>query len=556
MNTQDYWKRRTLEREQLWNDLIDRDLDRIIKFYYEQSLLKIQKDIAALYAQFAVENKLSMSEAKRLIRGSEFSQWRMTLQEYVKAAKNDSDILKELNTLAMRSRISRIEALHARTMMEVADLCEKMNQWENSFQYRAYIEHLYGNLYDYHKTIGLNTPPVAVDKKHVENILTTPWIGDNYSKRIWKNGRKLERAIQTTMIHAIHRGYSIQKLSKDLSERMKVSYHNAERLVRTELNYIENRAAFDAMKDADLEYYQFVATLDNRTTPMCQSLDGRVFPLEEKNQGENAPPMHVRCRSTIIGSLDDGKSGRFVRGSRAAKDENGKRIKIPADMNYNDWKKVYIDKTQTLADWRKAKDAEDKILREKDKNSKIRVEGREIIRKLANGENVTPRDLRSKGGRNVKMNENANDIETYRKKTEKLTFKPVTEEQYNKLIIPLKKMGVTIMRGGEKVENHLDLQNAQASNLGKDIVLFREKISMSAILEETYHIIQNRNGLNDDKDTTLRSILNEIDAKKHLLEIASNYGIPREEIAETELQLKQYEKELQAYYAERGEDNV
>ena len=114
MNTQEYWKRRTLEREQLWNDLVSRDLDRIIKFYYEQSLLKIQKDIAALYAQFAVENKLSMSEAKRLIRGSEFSQWRMTLQEYVKAAKNDSDILKELNTFAMRSRILRIEALHAR----------------------------------------------------------------------------------------------------------------------------------------------------------------------------------------------------------------------------------------------------------------------------------------------------------------------------------------------------------------------------------------------------------------------------------------------------------
>ena len=134
---------------------------------------------------------------------------------------------------------------------------------------------------------------------------------------------------------------------------MKVGYHNAERLVRTELNYIENRAAFDAMKDADLEFYQFVATLDNRTTPICQSLDGQVFPLEEKSQGENAPPMHVRCRSTVIGSLDDGKSGKSSKGSRAAKDEDGKRIKIPADMNYSDWKKVYIDKTQTLADWRK-----------------------------------------------------------------------------------------------------------------------------------------------------------------------------------------------------------
>lgn len=356
MNSKDYWKRRQLEREQKFNDLISRDLDRIIKFYYEQSLLKIQKDIAALYAQYAVENKLSMSEAKRLIRGSEFSQWRMTLQEYVKAAKNDSDILKELNTLAMRSRISRIEALHARTMMEVADLCEKMEKWQDAFQYRAYIEHLYGNLYDYHKTIGLNTPPVAVDKKHVEEILTTPWSGKNYSQRIWNNGRKLERAIQSTMIQAIHRGSSIQKLSKDLSERMNVAYHNAERLVRTELNYIENRAAGDAIKEADLGFYQFVATLDNRTTPMCQSLDGRYFPIEEMNQGENAPPMHVRCRSTIIGSLDDGKSGRIIKGNRAATDENGKRIKIPAEMNYSDWKKVYIDKTQTLDDWRKTKE--------------------------------------------------------------------------------------------------------------------------------------------------------------------------------------------------------
>lgn len=351
MNSKDYWKRRQLEREQKFNDLIEKDLDRIIKFYYEQSLLKIQKDIAALYAQYAVENKLSMSEAKRLIRGKEFSQWRMTLQEYVKAAKNDSDILKELNTLAMRSRISRFEALHARTMMEVADLCEKLEKWENAFQYRAYTEHLYGNLYDIHKTEGLNTPPVAVDKKHVEEILTTPWSGKNYSQRIWKNGRKLERAIQSTMVQAIHRGSSIQKLSKDLSERMNVAYHNAERLVRTELNYIENRAALDAIQEAEMPFYQFVATLDNRTTPMCQSLDGRIFPIEEKNQGENAPPIHVRCRSTVIGTLDDGKSGRIIRGKRAATDENGKRIKIPADMNYNDWKKVYIDKDITLAQW-------------------------------------------------------------------------------------------------------------------------------------------------------------------------------------------------------------
>lgn len=139
---------------------------------------------------------------------------------------------------------------------------------------------------------------------------------------------------------------------------MQVGYNNAERLIRTELNYIRIRAAADSIVSAEMGYYQFIAVMDNRTTPICQSLDGEIFPIIELSQGENAPPMHVRCRSTIAASEDDGKQGRKPVGQRAARDEEGKRIKIPADMTYRDWKAVYIDKTRTLEDWRKAKDAE------------------------------------------------------------------------------------------------------------------------------------------------------------------------------------------------------
>lgn len=357
MNSGRYWRERALERELRWNDIATEKLEREIKFYYQQSLEKIRRDIESLYARYANENGLSMAEARRLIRGDEFTVWRMTLEEYVKAAKNDSEILKELNTLAMRSRISRFEALHARTMMEIADLCEKLEKFEDALQYRAYVQNYYGNLYDIHKEYGLTTPPVIVDKNQAEKVLRTAWSGANYSQRIWKNGRKLERAIKSTMLEAIHRGTSIQKLSKDLSQRMEVGYNNAERLIRTELNFIQTKAAADSIIAAEMLFYQFIAVMDNRTTPMCQSLDGEIFPLAELNQGENAPPMHVRCRSTICASIDDGKQGRRPTGQRAARDEDGKRIKIPADMKYADWKAVYIDKTKTLEEWRKAKDA-------------------------------------------------------------------------------------------------------------------------------------------------------------------------------------------------------
>ena len=144
---------------------------------------------------------------------------------------------------------------------------------------------------------------------------------------------------------------------------MKIGYNNAEKLVRTELNYVQTRAAADSIVAAEMGYYQFIAVMDNRTTPMCQSLDGEIFPIVELSQGENAPPMHVRCRSTICASIDDGKQGRRVTGQRAARDEEGKRIKIPAEMKYPEWKAVYIDKTKTLEEWRKTKDAEYKSAR-------------------------------------------------------------------------------------------------------------------------------------------------------------------------------------------------
>lgn len=143
----------------------------------------------------------------------------------------------------------------------------------------------------------------------------------------------------------------------------------------------------------------------------------------------------------------------------------------------------------------------------------------------------------------------------YRHITEKFDFKPVTEEQYEQLVIPLKKLGVTIMRGDEETERRLKMFGAQGATLGTNVVSFRKNVSISTILEESYHIQQNRNGLNDDKELKLRTILNEIDAKKYLLKIAKQYNIPRSEIEETKLHLSHYENELKTYFNKVGDKN-
>ena len=84
-----------------------------------------------------------------------------------------------------------------------------------------------------------------------------------------------------------------------------------------------------------------------------------------------------------------------------------------------------------------------------------------------------------------------------------------------------RKKGAIILRGDEAVEKHLDLYNAGASSIG-NVLCFRQDVTVSEVVEEVYHFEQNLRNLNDDKSQELRTVLNEIDAKRYLLGIIRN----------------------------------
>ena len=323
-----------------------------MKAYYEQSLAHIEKDIQTLYQRFATDTGLDMAAAQRLLMGSEYRVWRMDLQEYVAKinATGDKELLRELNTLAMCSRITRLDALRSETIKEMIRLSEKTERAMSRFLPSAYKDFYYRGLYGIGKTRGLRSAAGVVDGKRIEAVLRTPWSGKNYSERIWHNNAKLGETIQRNIVAAAHRGVPVSDMVRDVRERMGVGTSDATRLVRTELNYVQNQAALDSIKDAGMEYYRFTATLDNHTTPICRGKDGEVFPVDDAEPGTNMPPLHPRCRSIISGSLYAGHKPR--KGTRIARDERGRNVFVPAGMRYEDWKSVYIDKKQTVAQWR------------------------------------------------------------------------------------------------------------------------------------------------------------------------------------------------------------
>lgn len=356
MGADSYWARRSIEREEEWNKKSRETIEKELASQYERSAIRIQGNIEKLYGKFARDNGLSKEEARKLITGTEYRTWRKDIEEYVKEYKETGNpkTLLELNTLAMRSRISRLDKLYSETLIELDKLGQHADRAVTKFLKDAYKDNRLHSAYELAKR-GNGPLQVAVDSKRMQDVLRTPWSGKNYSERIWKNSDKLAKTIQDTIVNGVHRGVSVNTLAKEVQKRMEVGKSDAVRLVRTELNYIHNQATLDSLREAKMGYFQFIATLDKRTSSVCRNHDNNVYPLDEAEVGSNVPPLHPRCRSTIAGALGPKKG---TGGSRTVKVEPSKKggtvkyTKVPRNMAYDDWKAVYVDKSKTFDEWR------------------------------------------------------------------------------------------------------------------------------------------------------------------------------------------------------------
>ena len=84
---------------------------------------------------------------------------------------------------------------------------------------------------------------------------------------------------------------------------MKLANNQVRTIVRTSVNQVQtmaNQAVYSANQEVT-KMYEYVATLDARTSAICGSLDGKTFKYGEGPM----PPQHFNCRSTTVPIIDD-----------------------------------------------------------------------------------------------------------------------------------------------------------------------------------------------------------------------------------------------------------
>lgn len=370
MSKLSYWEKRK-EQNLLNAEKQELIYEKKLGNVYLQSSKNIENEINNLYAKYFTNNNISLDIVQRKLTTEEMVKFRNSLLEKIKYAENnnfDQSYIKSLKKMVNGTyRITRLEELQQNVGFELQKLKYKEYGNLTKLLTEQYKDGYYRTVFNTFQEMGVGGSFTLLNKKAIEKAINEKWAGDNYSGRIWKNKTSLEYTLMTEIPKNIVLGKGPDDLARTISNNLSVDFSKAQRLARTELNNIYNSATESSYKSSGVvRRYKYVATLDDRTSDICQELDGQVFDVNEAQVGVNYPPMHPNCRSTTV-AVFDGEEYE----ERLAKGEKG-YYKVPGNMNYETWFNKYVNKSGYMEDEQLTKAEVDKD-KEKLKNLKEKI---------------------------------------------------------------------------------------------------------------------------------------------------------------------------------------
>lgn len=257
-----YWQERELKQRELQYDMTLAQYEAELKLKYQQSLKAVSRDIEKLYDELLVSSADGTLLASDLYKYNRYFSLMKSLNKQLKALGGDEINITKQKLLDM----------YAITSSAVG------------------------------KSIGFSG---EFNQKTAREVINSIWCADgkHWSNRIWQNKAQLQVALEKGLIDCVSRGVSKDELVKTLIEQFNVGYRKADRIARTELSYVQNKAAMNKYEEAGLDEYEILSAHDERTCPVCSKLNGKRFKLSEAEAGVNYPPLHANCRCAVLGVL-------------------------------------------------------------------------------------------------------------------------------------------------------------------------------------------------------------------------------------------------------------
>lgn len=257
MKNNEYWEKRIAEKTWDTYNSTEEKNRKLIELYQDASR-KIREELYELAEQLSKNGTLSRTEMYR------------------------------------QQHLQKLEKKYRKILYELAEKTEEFAKENMEQGMRKVCEQI---------SIALDVPEFSLpDKELMQKLIEEPWRNGNFSERLWKNQKKLMKALKNVLVIGIQQGKNITDMAVELNTVMGKGFYAAHRLVRTETMHCLNQSCLQRYKDAEIKKVRFWAAKDERTCEICGAMHGKEYNIEK------APvlPVHPNCRCTYLPVIENG----------------------------------------------------------------------------------------------------------------------------------------------------------------------------------------------------------------------------------------------------------
>ncbi|MEG1972180.1 MAG: phage head morphogenesis protein, partial [Oscillospiraceae bacterium] len=241
--TASYWielqKEKALRGEKIFTEL-----ETELFYLYDEAAQIIINDTAALIQRFGKDNKLSYADSLKLLSSKEYTIWKKSIEKYLSdlSVSGNPQLLIELNTLAMKSRISRNDELLSNVYRNMINIASDSDVKVTDMLKKVVETEFYKTTFGIQKMRGAFNL-ARIDNGTIRNILSFPWSGKQFSQAIWDNTEALAQLTKRQLSIGFIAGHGVEKMAKSINDIMSKGKYNARRLVRTEGAYFQTQGS-------------------------------------------------------------------------------------------------------------------------------------------------------------------------------------------------------------------------------------------------------------------------------------------------------------------------
>lgn len=342
LNNEEYWIKRAEEKARMiWKS--EAEVEKILKNEYIQALEEIKKEYISILEKHGKDMEIEYKNLKKQDKtlDSKLFESHLKTLEGQQSIRNSEEALlelKKMQTLASSRNLSILESKINKIYSILLELGATEEELIGDNLKDAYKESYYQSLFQVSMATGIYSSFSVLNQRAILEAINYEWTGDMFSSHIWSNKRKLLKNLKKTIVQGIIRGKSYQGMAKDLEKAMNNSFKDCLRVIRTETAYVVEEASAKGYEESGIvDQYVIIATLDKRTSLICQKQDQQVYLLKDRQVGVNYPPFHPNCRTTVAPYFRE-----QIINERMARDNAGKNYKTKGNPTYQEWKQKYL----------------------------------------------------------------------------------------------------------------------------------------------------------------------------------------------------------------------